>query len=443
MKISGLERVGILRKVKLDKQVNSHSSCKIEMLYTGDNISELQRYIGTEITVEDDARRLMRGRIESITVNQSFSNSTVVFYVYSFSMEADKITYNRAFQDTKKNYSDIISCLKNDRVSFQIIERSLADEKKESIVFQHNCTDFEFAKKIASSKNFYLFIDDTSQKSSISICRSISGAKKQISDEQIVILDYCVTRYEEQYRITTRDYFDFGSVVTLNGYDYVIIGFSLFYEDHVEAYQYVLSRNMEEPQIKFQNDTLILGRCKIVNNDDPEHLGRIQVSFLEYEDSLPDNKLWIPYTNNMTEGDCGVAFVPDVEEFVSVYYCNSHCYASGCIRDKEFNSQLYDVSVRSVFTRNVKISISDENIDINAFDYKIQIDKDNAVVQRDKNKISISSNEILIRNDSSNILAENDVIKIISDKKTQLKSNEINIDGSSKVTIKTSALDIG
>ena len=100
MKISGLERVGILRKVKLDKQVNSHSSCIIEMLYTGDNISEFQRYIGTEITVEDDARRLMRGRIESITVNQSFSNSTVAFYANSFSMESDNI--QQGFSGYKK-----------------------------------------------------------------------------------------------------------------------------------------------------------------------------------------------------------------------------------------------------------------------------------------------------------------------------------------------------
>lgn len=427
MNISGLENAGILRRVKLDKQVNSHSLCEIEMISTGENINELKKYIGSEIVIENDDRKLMRGEIRSVTLKKTFSVSTIVFFADSFSTQADKVSCNRIFQDTKKKYSDVVSCLENDNLYFKILERSFADEQTDLAVIQYNETDFEFAKRLALSRGLYLFIDDTSQKCYINICKCFSSKKKTISDGQIVLLDYEINQHEERFMITSREYFDFGSEVSLNGYEYLVIGFSLIYENSAEIYKYILSRIIDNENPIKENDSFILGRGKVINNDDPEHLGRLQVAFLEYEDRLSDNKLWIPYVNNLTEKDCGMMFIPDVDEIVNVYYCNSVCYASGCVRKKAYNSQMNDVAVRSIFTRNVKIDISDNYVGIEAFDYKIKIDDSNASVKKDKAELLMDSN----------------TVKIISDKKLQLKANVVDVDGSSKVTIKTSALDIG
>lgn len=443
MNISGLENVGILQKVKLNKRVNSHSSCEIEMIFTGDSINELKKYIGSEIVIENDERKHMRGEIHGVTLKKTFSVSTIVFFADSFSTRADKVPGNRIFQDTKKKYSDIVSCLENDNLSVKILERSFADEQTNLAVIQHNETDFEFAKRLALSRGLYLFIDDTSQKCSINICKCFSSKKKTMSDDQIVLLDYEINQYEERFMITSREYFDFGSEVSLNGYDYLVIGFSLLYENGAEIYKYVLSRIIGNEDPVKENDSFILGKGRIKSNDDPEHLGRLQVAFLEYEDRLSDNKLWIPYINNLTEKDCGMMFIPDVDEIVNVYYCNSVCYASGCVREKAYNSQMNDVAVRSILTRNVKIDISDKCIGIDAFDYRIQIDNSNAVVKKDKVELSIDSNKILLKNDKSSVLTESSTIKALSDKKIQLKANEVDVDGRSKVTIKTSALDIG
>ena len=443
MNISRLEKAGILRKVRLEKKVNSHSACRIEMLYTGDNISELQGYIGTEIVVENNERKLMRGYIDSIELNNAFSKSTVIFNAVSLSAKTDESVHNRVYQSTKKKYSDIISCLKNDKADFRIIEKSFADEKSEKLVIQKNETDFSFAKRLASSRELYLLIDDTSEKCSVNIAACGNGAKKILSEEQIIYLDYSVTRYEEQYTVTSREYLEFGSKVTLNGYDYTIIGFTLYFENNEEIYQYVFSRITENKQETAGNSSVILGKCRITNNKDPENKGRLQVAFLEYEDSIPDNALWIPYINNMTEGEFGTMYIPDAEEIVSVYYCNSDCYACGCVRDKAYNSKMNDVAVRSVFTRNIKADISDKGIYVDAFDYKVRIEKDNAIIENSKNSIRITDSEITIKNNSSVIQTEKDTVKMITDNKLQLKTGEINAEGQSKVTIKTPALDIG
>lgn len=437
MNIIGLENAGTLRKVKLNKQVNSHSSCEIEMILTDDNVNDLEKYIGFEIVVEDDGIRLMIGKISSITLKQSFSVSTIVFWADSFSTEADKTPFNRVFQDTQKKYSDIVSCIKNVSLPVQILEKGFAEEQEEHIIIQHNETDFEFVRRLSLSRGLNLFVDDTSQMCSLNIGRCFSGKKETISDKDIILSEYFLDRFEVRYIITSRKYFNFGSEVSLNGFDYLVIDFSLIYENGTKIYKYILSRSRSVEDMKTEpgNHSFILGKGKVVSNDDPEHLGRIQVTFLEYEDKLMDNKLWIPYINNMTEKDRGMMFIPDADETVNLYVCNSVCYASGCVRNKSYNSRMNDVSVRTLFTRNAEIDISNKRIGIDAFDYKIEIYDGNAVIKKGGMEISMNDDTISTKNSRSVISVGNANIKI--------GSNETDISGSSKVTIKTSVLDIG
>lgn len=442
MNVSGLEKVGILRKVKLKKTVNSHSSCEIEMILEGTDYINLKKYVGSEIIVENDERKLMRGKISSFRLKHAFSVSTVVFFADSLSVNADRKKLNRVFQDTKKKNSDIIALLKNERCTFQIIDKGFSCEIQDSVVIQNNETDFQFAKGMTLSKGLYLFVDDISQNCSINIGSVYSSRVASITDEDMITFDYELTQDTEKIVISSRKFFEFGSKVSLNGYEYLIAGFTLLFENGIETYQYVFLRNTGELCADKLNESVILGRGKVISNEDPAHLGRIQVAFLEYEDPQSDNRVWIPYVNNLTEQDCGVMFLPDKDEIVSLYYCNSQCYASGCVREKAFNSQMNEVSVRSIFTRNVKVDISDKKVELSAFDFRIMIDNENALIQKDKVKVSVNSNEILIKNDKSSVVADDTAIKIVSDSRLQLKAKEVNTEGSSKVTIKTSALDI-
>lgn len=442
MNISGLEKVGILRKVKLEKKVNAHSSCEIEMIFEGVDSSSLKRYIGLEILVENDERKLMRGKISRVYLKQTFSVSTVVFYAKSLSVMADEKKFNRIFQDTKKKNSDIMRLIGKGTCDFQIIDKGYAGEIIDCVVIQKNETDFEFAERLAVSKGEYLFVDDISQKCMIDIGKCYCDKINSIQEADVVVCDYEIRQFQERIIFTSREFFEFGSKISMNGFDYLIVGFTLIFENGTENYQYELLRNMGESDEYVLNASVILGKGKVVNNEDPDRLGRIQVAFLEYEDLQSDNRVWIPYVNNLTEQDCGVLFLPDKDEIVNVYYCNSHCYASGCVREKAFNNQMNDVTVRSIFTRNIRTDISDKAVELNAFDFKILINDKGISVQKDKVKISVDSSEVLIKNDKSFVEISNSSIKIASDSKLQFKSKEIDTEGSSKVTIKTSALDI-
>lgn len=443
MKIGGLENAGILRTVNLKKAVNSHSTAEIKMISVSDKPDELRRYIGTPITVEDNERVLMRGKIDGLTFDNAFSGTTAVFHAVSLSAEMDKTNHNRVYQDTKKKYSDVINSLSNDSYSFQISDNSEGGKNDETLIIQQNETDFNFAVRIAKKLELFVFVDDVSSKCSMLLAKKIGGKSSSVKGEEIIIQHYIINECEERIIITSRNYYAFGSQIICNGFDYVIIGFGMNYKDGEEEFRYEALRTLKLVEKQNENGSVFIGKAKVVDNDDPDRLGRLQVEFLEYEDKLHENRLWIPYIANMTESDHGVMFIPDKNEIVSIYYSNSGCYACGCIREAKFTDEMKDVSIRTILTRNSKVEISEKCVEINAFDFNIKVEKNNASIETEKAKVSMSGDETLIKNDRTSVSVKGDAVKVIAGQKTQIKASEINIEGNSKVTIKTPKLDIG
>ncbi len=440
MNISGLDNAGIIRKVKLVKRANSHSSCEIETLLNG-NVNP-GKYIGAQIVLENDERILMRGEVASVTVNRAFGQSTAVFCAYSLSAAVDREVKNRIYQDCEKSFSDILGMIRCESYNVKVIDKTAANEKIEAPVIQRNETDFEFAKRMALSKGLYLFVDDTSKKFSASICKKLADREKTISAKDVIYFETHITQYEERIKFKSREYFNVGSLLCCEGYDYLITEFVLNYKNQTENYQYEMVRTVKTAPRVRENDFVILGKAEVISGDDPERLGRIQVSFLEYEDNMPNNRMWIPYVNNLTEKDGGMLFIPDPGEIVNVYCCNSECYASGCVRQQQYNGSMSDISARTLLSRGARFDISEKRAGMDIFGYKIEAGENGLEIQKDKVRIIVNEKRILIKNNGASITAEKDAVEVVSDKNLRLKANEINANGQNKVTVKTSAFDI-
>lgn len=186
-----------------------------------------------------------------------------------------------------------------------------------------------------------------------------------------------------------------------------------------------------------------VGLAKVVKNEDPENLGRIQAEFLDFEDSLPSDRTWITYLCTFTEDSGGVIFIPDAGETIHVFVENGICYADGCVRKTAINDQLQNIKNRTICVRNKLFKFSDEQIELTGFGYNIEVNEKGLYVSGETIKIDAEEDKVRVRCGDSRITMDKNSIDFQSKSEAVIKADRIRLDGSSKISAKTSSFDVG
>lgn len=443
MTVKGLENIGIIQEIGIQKKINTHSICQVSLFLENDEtLSKLKEKIGVEVCIEDEDRIYMRGAVREISFDRVFSGSRAVIHIVSFSDKADRNRNRRVFQNTKKKYSDIISELNSDACFFQITDQELAELQEPLLILQEDRTDFEFVRSIAQNCGRYLFVNDTDRKCILSIGVDCGAEGRKLSEENVIKYSAVLTETNEKIRIKTHDYLEFGKTMAYEGQVYVITAVTICHKNGSTEFEYTLEKQNGKMSDRDYISTW-LGRAKVTDTADPEHMGRIQVSFLEYEDSTEKDKMWIPYLPCLTEKEQGIVLIPESGETVHVFCKGGVCYSDGCVRETALAEKIRDVAGRSILLKDKYISFQDKKAELEVFAGKIQIDEGEFMLSNSGGEIKIEKDRMLIKNGNSKLNMNDSLIQLLADRNIDIKSDRINFDGESKISAKTSSFDVG
>lgn len=169
-------------------------------------------------------------------------------------------------------------------------------------------------------------------------------------------------------------------------------------------------------------ETVAIPKCsastaKVVENEDPEELGRIKVQFL-WQEASEDNEMispWIRIVHPYSGLDRGMSFIPEIGDHVMIGFIGDHPekpFVMGSLyngvdkTDKDWLNNGNEANkVKAIRTRNghtIEIHDEDEGGYIRIYDYK----KENYI-------LTFSTDEKLIKLESTGnieLYAENDII---------------------------------
>ena len=442
MRVSELEQIGIIREVHIKKNKNCHTDCRIRMFVDSDDkLTKLRKLVGMEVCVEDDQRIYLRGMITKIDCNISYAGSHACIVITSLSRRLDVEKKYRIFQDTKKTNKDVVAFLSEGGNNIQITDNEFANDIVQEILVQDGKTDFEFIKDLSNNAGLDLYIIDTDSSPCIHICKSINYSKESLCEENTKTCYFEKDDYTERMIISSTNFLEIGQVTNYEGIQYTVISVEIDYIDGVIHFTYILEK--KNNFVKSLSFTGMLGEAEIISIGDPENKGRVQVKFLDYEDKMTENRVWIPFLGNITEKKQGSMLIPGIGEVVNVYCKNGRCYSNGCVRNEAFDEKMRNPEERMFYFKDKSITIKDTGIVIEVFgntitmgDGIINISNEDTLIHTKKDCIYIKSGETKFRMDSG-------AVQIQSSDKMDIKSNKINIDAIGKMCIKATSLDVG
>lgn len=444
MTVRELESIGIIREIIINKNEGSHSTCEVKLFIEDEKkFSDLDRVLSTEVSVEDDRRIYMRGYVNEVSYNDIFSGSQAVVSIISFTNYADFEKKDRIFQNPEKKIVDIINCLSSENLKVQVNERDFSDEKEEHVLVQVNKTDFQYLIDLANCCGVYAFVNDTDQKASIFLGNNTGVERSDFNEDKILERRIKLSKFFKDLNLTTTEYMNFGQEVMYSGDKYTIVRMIIHYKNGEIHFTYGLRKKIiENRNMIYQS--LVLGKAKVVCYYDNERLGRVQVEFLNYEDALAENRIWLPYLPNVTDKNQGVVLIPHNDEIVHVVCDQGHCYVDGCIREQKYSEDICDTNYRHIMFNDNSFSIKEDVVEAKIFKHKISATDKCITLSDDKYKVDLSDEKIVIKLSDSKVNLDSQTIQILSGggAKIEVKGNAITIDGSSKVAVKTSAFDV-
>lgn len=444
MTVKGLENIGIIQETGIQKRINAHSTCQVSLFLENDEtLSKLKGKVGMEVCIEDEDRIYMRGTVREISFDRVFSGSRVAIHIVSFSDKVDRNRNRRVFQNTRKKYGDIISELNSGACCFQITDHALAELQEPLLILQEDRTDFEFVRSIAQNCGRYLFVNDTDRKCILSIGVDCGAESRKLSEENVIKYSAVLTETNEKIRIKTHEYLEFGKTMAYEGQVYVIIAVTICHKNGSTEFEYTLEKKNGKVMSDRDYISTWLGRAKVTDTADPEHMGRIQVSFLEYEDSTEKDKMWIPYLPCLTEKEQGIVLIPGSGEIVHVFCKRGVCYSDGCVRETALAEKIRDIAGRSILLKDKYISFQEEKAELEAFAGRIRIEEGEFMLSNADGGIKIEKDRMLIKNGNSKLNMNDSLIQLLADRNIDIKSDRINFDGESKISAKTSSFDVG
>lgn len=392
--------------IKIKKEMNKHSTATIKFyLNDWNKLSDINKLLDTNINIENDSLLIFVGTAVGVTSEFDIDRIIVKVKLNSLSFNFDTELKKRIFQSTDKKWSDIFDKIKDSKNSIEITDTSLKNQEEKTLVVQDNITDFKFLLNSVIALGFNIFIDDCDKSKAIfCVGNTADSTTKNIEKEDVFDLKMSKKTDCDVVKFTCSTYAKLGSQISYDGFTYTVIRLTAVQEIDITCYKYKLVKfNNKEKTDYIDNNFYDLGRCKVKSRKDDENLGRLQVEFLDYEDSLTNKRAWISYLPNLTEKDVGVLYFPDDDEIVKTLCNNNTPYITGCIREQKINDDYGNTDDRTIKLRDKIIAISQDKIQIDVDKTKIVLENDNMSIETNKIQAK-GTNEILL--ESNNIKAK-------------------------------------
>ena len=448
---SSLSVPGKVTAITIEKECGKHSTMEICIVPDSvDGITELRNFVscGTSVEADIDGMLVMCGKIKEITGKSTYAGAAVSVFVVSDSLASDMIKISRIFQSPKKTYGEICGKI-SEKVTFTISNRELASKKEEAVVVQYNESDFAFANRLAIEHHTRLFVIDAQRGKNEVVIADNLQTSKQLKNTDLISAELQLSEQQETLEIEYREYIELGTKVQIENNEYVVVHLKVNQIGDGVRYFYRIERIQKEIEAdKNPVELFSLGTAKIVNNQDSDHLGRIQVEFSELEDAMKDEKIWIPYINTLTAKEGGIFFIPDVDEQVQVIYQNGTCYAYGCVRTQAASDKINNTDNKSILLYNKTFVIEKQKITLMAGDYTIQIDEEagEASIKNAEYYLNMKKDSIVTGNSNNTVQIDKDKVEINTNQKgiVTVKSSEIAINVNQKgiITAKDTAVQI-
>lgn len=446
MDVNGFD-LAVINEIKVVDACFCHSFCLVKADIDNSNLDDLlsELKIGVkELCVSFEGDIVFCGKITEIECVKTYLKTSIQVLAKSYSVDMDSDKEKRVYQNPENTYEKIFDFLSDENNKIEIVEDSFLDEKVNMILVQNGETNYEYIKRLCKEHGLHMFEDNTKKSS----CTIIIGNKKNktvnsVSEDQIKICTYKYYKNYEEVSIVLDRIFDVGSNIEIYGTSYLIYSRTIINRFEKIEVEYFLTNQKMENEKKKQSELVSLGLAKVVNNASEDNTGKIQVEFEEYANELSDEKIWIDYITPLTEKAGGLVLIPDIDEYVDVLYSNNQCVAIGCIRRTELAEQIRDVNIRSLLSRNCKLTVDNDDINIDVENNKVQINKDFVTITNEKYELIIKDNQCKIGFEKGHIVIEEEDIQILGGSKLEVLASNVNIKADSAMKIKTSNFDVG
>lgn len=446
MDISGFDEY-IVKQINIYDEYDQHSKCIVELSVENDQIQDFlsNNAVGSkDICVSLEGEILFYGCIRNIKCTNTYLKTNVRVEALSFSSIIDSEIHNRVFQNSNKTFNQINDFFSDKKITINCIEEGLGDEKIPGILVQNNETDFEFLRRLYNKKGVHLIVDATKKTS----CLLKIGEKKESSVNSletvdILKLERVIYEGREEINLITSSVFDVGTELEVQGNRYYIISRNIEsrYEKTEINYRGIYKGKVFEDVMK--EKSYLLGLAKVTDNGSEDNLGKIQVEFIDYDNEMSDDKIWIDYISPLTEKKGGFVTVPDIDEVVEIIMRNEECVAIGCVRTCELDGNIQDISKRYLVSRGCNLTIDEKNICMEVDKNKINITDELIDIANEKFEIVIKDEQCKIGFEDSRIVIEMNRIQSVGKNDIEVKAKNIKFEGNSKVEVKTKSFDVG
>ena len=434
MKISGFENIISIEKFEYNANIDAHEYCDFSCYVKEENIDSLVTLVDSDILFEDDDFKF-RGHIIEISYSKDISGCSIEVKSIGSTYLFDLDKKNRIFQNEEKTLSDILSFMES--MSEVKVEGDF-DPVFVDVIYQDNETDWKFMCRLCKSIGVHIFVGNN-----VFIGKYGTNTSKKIEEKDCIDYKLSATLLGTCVYCQLKNTLLLGDKVDMFGKNLVVIEKRYVLENEKYYYRYILKEISEEIMNKEKNDVYI--DAIVIDNNDPEKRGRLQVSFeLEgVQDCMKDSPLWIERLHSYASKGLGTVFIPNVGDKVCIHICNGKAYVIGSVREEAYaepyqdsnNKYLllsdkvyveYKEGVISLFNKGNKIEVSEENIIFSVGDKSTVVsEKDKVCVVIDKSVVEISS-EVKVKADKTIIETKSEA---------SITGNSVNIKGKSGVSL--------
>ena len=453
MRIKGFDKLTDIRSFSLVKREGAHTVCQFTYRATADDALSLLAQEGNAITVQhDDGSTMFYGLLRMVSAEQSHHGAILSAKAMSYSVLSDEEKHTRIFQKPVQTLQDILPNLDWDKVKCELnigeagAEKPtglLLGEEKTNVVIQNDESDFAILRRLSAECGYRLWIVDTnSGRTELKLAKHLAQRELSVKD----IISIVRSRKNGQMRLnirgTKKNELDTGEQIKIEGVpgNFIIVGKTVQKERETLTFDYEMVEENTPIDLGETTDKPRIFSVEILDNQDPKHLGRVQVKFtdekIEDKGTQPD-VMWLPYRTPYggKDGKGGIVFLPDKGDRAEALLIERKMWVAASFRKNELLDECAKVEEKYIgnnteqrlFWREKsleltsfknRILMSEDKIEFSIGESKtmLSMNKDKIVLQTEKNTVELNQQGIVIK-------TENDVA-VEATKNIQAKSNQ-------------------
>lgn len=459
MKIKNIPEV-ISAECRIVSSANAHTFAEVTSVIDEKKAEEFLALAEQRQSVEiesDSGGLIMKGFVKDVLIKDKLSGMTAEMTIVSHSWKLQEQGKDRIFQNPEKTADDILK-------SYPDVETGMCDKINEpikEIIYQYQTDDFTFIKMLASRCDCGVFVTEDG-KLQFGKTNSSDIIDSKSKDYKTSVLGKTVSADKNNRKMslfTSRQFLN-GSEINVDGRKYIIYSTEIHDEFDETHYLYTAHTNPVYEECPL-SPAFLITVAKVTDNNDSEHLGRVQVEFTEFEDN-DSRKTWIPVITGFTgKDDGGIIMLPDIDDVVIVCISGEQSYIMGSLRKNKLPDRCHDPVKKYIYIgknllvtedekvsffqgENTEIVITQDSIKAKTVDSCVTMNKEIISGELDKSKFSVEKENISAKSDKSLLSVKPDGISAELEKSVvSVKKDNISLkQNSTEISLESKKVDI-